>query len=107
VDAQIMRNAVRRSSKDDRLIFLKITSCNRFLSSGDSLGNLTANESLVIQETWTSVRRMGACPSSRSKSRVRRLPSELVVTPKILQPVLERSFKAPSPLTIRAPSSPE
>src|SRR6185295_8106968 len=41
-----MRNAVRRSSKDDALIFLKITSCNRFRSSDDSFGNLTANEDI-------------------------------------------------------------
>src|SRR5207247_9052916 len=98
-----MRNAVRRSSKDDRLIFLKTTSCSRFLSSGDSLGNLTANESLAIHETRTSVRRMGACPSSRSRSRVRRLPSALVAVHKILQPVLEWSLRDHYPVTIRVP----
>src|ERR1041384_8316531 len=102
-----MRNAVRRSSKEDALIFLKITPCNRFRSSAESFGNLTANESLAIQETRASVRRKGAWPSSKSKSSVRRLPNEIVAVPNILQPVLERSLRVPSPLTIRAPSSPE
>src|SRR4026208_296521 len=103
----MIRNAVLVSPSDDKLIFFQITSCSRFLSSDDSLGNLTANESVEIQETMTSVMRMGACPSSRSSCRVRRLPRELWATPKILQPALERSFKTPSPETIRAPSSPE